>query len=114
MLWFMTLFLQPPSINAPSVMLGFALAVAPVGCDLHDGGQRLGALGEGHRLQQRLLLRRAQRADHRQRGDQALVAGLLDGLPVALDGVGLERSEEHTSELQSLLRISYAVFCCKK
>src|SRR3546814_2617741 len=24
------------------------------------------------------------------------------------------RSEEHTSELQSLLRISYAVFCCKK
>src|SRR3546814_1697410 len=26
----------------------------------------------------------------------------------------LERSEEHTSELQSLLRISYAVFCLKK
>src|SRR3546814_5206219 len=24
------------------------------------------------------------------------------------------RSEEHTSELQSLMRISYAVFCCKK
>src|SRR3546814_2151931 len=27
---------------------------------------------------------------------------------------GLERSEEHTSELQSLMRISYAVFCLKK
>src|SRR3546814_3330105 len=27
---------------------------------------------------------------------------------------GFERSEEHTSELQSLLRISYAVFCLKK
>src|SRR3546814_3083709 len=26
----------------------------------------------------------------------------------------LERSEEHTSELQSLMRISYAVFCLKK
>src|SRR3546814_9716079 len=26
----------------------------------------------------------------------------------------LERSEEHTSELQSLLRTSYAVFCLKK
>src|SRR3546814_16999257 len=26
----------------------------------------------------------------------------------------LERSEEHTSELQSLVRISYAVFCLKK
>src|SRR3546814_10729335 len=28
--------------------------------------------------------------------------------------VGSIRSEEHTSELQSLLRISYAVFCLKK
>src|SRR3546814_1056671 len=28
--------------------------------------------------------------------------------------LGLERSEEHTSELQSLMRISYAVFCLKK
>src|SRR3546814_7105617 len=30
------------------------------------------------------------------------------------DAVGLLRSEEHTSELQSLMRISYAVFCLKK
>src|SRR3546814_2043320 len=29
-------------------------------------------------------------------------------------GIGRERSEEHTSELQSLMRISYAVFCLKK
>src|SRR3546814_5005240 len=29
-------------------------------------------------------------------------------------GFGVERSEEHTSELQSLMRISYAVFCLKK
>src|SRR3546814_5303234 len=28
--------------------------------------------------------------------------------------VGCLRSEEHTSELQSLMRISYAVFCLKK
>src|SRR3546814_5384179 len=27
---------------------------------------------------------------------------------------GMNRSEEHTSELQSLMRISYAVFCLKK
>src|SRR3546814_10496746 len=27
---------------------------------------------------------------------------------------GIGRSEEHTSELQSLMRISYAVFCLKK
>src|SRR3546814_6342015 len=32
------------------------------------------------------------------------------GIPVTLDA----RSEEHTSELQSLMRISYAVFCLKK
>src|SRR3546814_8676651 len=29
-------------------------------------------------------------------------------------GVRARRSEEHTSELQSLMRISYAVFCLKK
>src|SRR3546814_6730467 len=27
---------------------------------------------------------------------------------------GIQRSEEHTSELQSLMRISYAVFCLKQ
>src|SRR3546814_3871038 len=29
-------------------------------------------------------------------------------------GIGMARSEEHTSELQSLMRPSYAVFCLKK
>src|SRR3546814_3935606 len=33
--------------------------------------------------------------------------------PRSLGGI-LPRSEEHTSELQSLMRISYAVFCLKK
>src|SRR3546814_2135714 len=33
---------------------------------------------------------------------------------IAGDGDAVERSEEHTSELQSLMRISYAVFCLKK
>src|SRR3546814_5335459 len=33
---------------------------------------------------------------------------------VAIVGLVLSRSEEHTSELQSLMRISYAVFCLKK
>src|SRR3546814_3202785 len=36
----------------------------------------------------------------------------------SIDGFGglycVNRSEEHTSELQSLMRISYAVFCLKK
>src|SRR3546814_2272378 len=39
--------------------------------------------------------------------------GLDPSLPAAKFGE-LFRSEEHTSELQSLMRISYAVFCLKK
>src|SRR3546814_1498431 len=34
--------------------------------------------------------------------------------PAQVRAPWLERSEEHTSELQSLMRISYAVFCLKK
>src|SRR3546814_5194366 len=33
---------------------------------------------------------------------------------IAMDGTDGLRSEEHTSELQSLMRISYAVFCLNK
>src|SRR3546814_1517365 len=33
---------------------------------------------------------------------------------VAINPSGRKRSEEHTSELQSLMRTSYAVFCLKK
>src|SRR3546814_3663494 len=47
--------------------------------------------------------------DHVDRGDVAAV-GAPDHLAVAREAV---RSEEHTSELQSLMRISYAVFCLK-
>src|SRR3546814_2046834 len=36
------------------------------------------------------------------------------GLPLVHTDVNQYRSEEHTSELQSLMRISYAVFCLKK
>src|SRR3546814_8229850 len=38
----------------------------------------------------------------------------LDSLLQASDIISIHRSEEHTSELQSLMRISYAVFCLKK
>src|SRR3546814_10893662 len=38
----------------------------------------------------------------------------LDDLVIASFTTGPGRSEEHTSELQSLMRISYAVFCLKK
>src|SRR3546814_7096793 len=37
-----------------------------------------------------------------------------DDLDFEVDRFKVRRSEEHTSELQSLMRISYAVFCLKK
>src|SRR3546814_5961503 len=62
--------------------------------------------------------------DGRQPEDSATLArnaGMASGARAALRvagagrrGVDRFRSEEHTSELQSLMRISYAVFCLKK
>src|SRR3546814_4272638 len=48
--------------------------------------------------------------------EQALDQYRLDNItyPNANEGLQALRSEEHTSELQSLMRISYAVFCLKK
>src|SRR3546814_9271551 len=46
-----------------------------------------------------------------QRGGPGL---LLEPLPGPVIDADDPRSEEHTSELQSLMRISYAVFCLKK
>src|SRR3546814_8633484 len=43
-------------------------------------------------------------------GDHATLAAVM----TFLEGHEPDRSEEHTSELQSLMRISYAVFCLKK
>src|SRR3546814_6480617 len=56
------------------------------------------------------------------RGDDRLLDELLHAAerPERASGVDrtdparMPRSEEHTSELQSLMRISYAVFCLKK
>src|SRR3546814_4387501 len=77
----------------------------------------------GQLLEVLLVERRGESGDGR-RGRARIVAILLAELVVdgagavlqhlgeATDGLG--RSEEHTSELQSLMRISYAVFCLKK
>src|SRR3546814_5187288 len=53
------------------------------------------------------------------RPDVAFGADLIAGFPTETDEMfentlRLIRSEEHTSELQSLMRNSYAVFCLKK
>src|SRR3546814_9172240 len=41
------------------------------------------------------------------------LAALITAIGVSIIIQNIARSEEHTSELQSLLRISYAVFCLK-
>src|SRR3546814_3650467 len=47
--------------------------------------------------------------------DASLAGELQAAVPAGTEVVaGPDRSEEHTSELQSLMRISYAVFCLKK
>src|SRR3546814_8330546 len=58
-----------------------------------------------HRLGDDTLERDAQQA--------VLKAGIAGFHEVSELEAPLERSEEHTSELQSLMRISYAVFCLK-
>src|SRR3546814_4893425 len=45
---------------------------------------------------------------------EALSRGALHAHLFEIDPAARRRSEEHTSELQSLMRISYAVFCLKK
>src|SRR3546814_4492684 len=88
---------------------------ADAACGVHvprlpaRGGRAASRVGGG---------RRRQIARHR-RGDQpqffrrraaAVLPRLRDGAVLSQR----KRSEEHTSELQSLMRISYAVFCLKK
>src|SRR3546814_3215285 len=62
--------------------------------------------GRAARLVQRLVARLE--VDDRQ--PPLHHAEISDGMAAA----AVRRSEEHTSELQSLMRISYAVFCLKK
>src|SRR3546814_2662890 len=62
---------------------------------------------EDRRLQRAFGKRGIEPVAHHQRGGLQLAAA-------EFQDIGLRRSEEHTSELQSLMRISYAVFCLKK
>src|SRR3546814_9287980 len=52
--------------------------------------------------------------EHRGAADDCDVRRTRAGRPRCAPSPRRGRSEEHTSELQSLMRISYAVFCLKK
>src|SRR3546814_4072270 len=62
-----------------------------------------------HRINQRLFVHKESMSLESERE----IGRLLGYADTDIDEY-LERSEEHTSELQSLMRISYAVFCLKK
>src|SRR3546814_8331980 len=84
----------------------------------HAVGVVLGVLRVGVDLALRIE-REAGRLGHRDHLLLADVAGLVVVGDVAFRAMldhaeHAARSEEHTSELQSLMRISYAVFCLKK
>src|SRR3546814_2920644 len=76
------------------VTVGFSL---PVGFRFRKGLEPLQRLGPNFLIRKSWAL-------NRQRRPEESVYLVTDG----------KRSEEHTSELQSLMRISYAVFCLKK
>src|SRR3546814_1240396 len=72
-----------------------------------SAGGRTAAGKPAHSVQEQVRQQRLAGVDGvmRQVGDPGLAQHFV---------VDQERSEEHTSELQSLMRISYAVFCLKK
>src|SRR3546814_2551412 len=92
--------------------------------DLLAGRRMVGMLAMLHRFRHRLVGRRGGRCSSLAKTAGAAVIAAPPRVAVTsaaasrgrnLDMAGsFGRSEEHTSELQSLMRISYAVFCLKK
>src|SRR3546814_5917205 len=91
--------------------------VGSQGCDKRS----VGLIPQGERVHRRKSPVLADRIERIGRcagwdadGEEGGVRPGLGTCPVDTHGeVAVERSEEHTSELQSLMRISYAVFCLK-
>src|SRR3546814_3327893 len=96
---------RPPRSTRPDTLFpSTTLFRSDVGVLLGLGDAELALARFGHQLAQGLgqVLRREDR------GEEGVEVGRV------LDQAERARSEEHTSELQSLMRISYAVFCLKK
>src|SRR3546814_10591697 len=80
---------------------------------------RVRRLGGGQRRPRRFGRERSRSgeqagADRERHQPRRACAHRLRDFACSAFGVNCERSEEHTSELQSLMRISYDVFCLKK
>src|SRR3546814_7614521 len=93
----------PSHLQVHHVTIGFNQAIAHF---IHRAERQVGLLHRHHHLWQLgTWLTAGETFAERHRG-----------FHVAIDIIdrSAQRSEEHTSELQSLMRISYAVFCLKK
>src|SRR3546814_3351373 len=100
--------------NGPGLQRTLRLVQQPQFAVGHGMGQVVGQLAAGPGAFVHVGFEEANGvADGRLRPVQGKVRVVEQGFPVRAVP-GIDRSEEHTSELQSLMRISYAVFCMKK
>src|SRR3546814_7622970 len=83
-----------------------------LGADAACGQRHITAAGSGDDIDDRLVARR--KAGMFAEQEQAAACLHIVEVVALLGHAQGRRSEEHTSELQSLMRISYAVFCLKK
>src|SRR3546814_5726195 len=97
------------------ILAGSAQADAQVAARCPAGGQEAHVRSAGRGLELQFVAHALEALDDRVATLRLGVAAgvLVDDPAVAPDFVA-PRSEEHTSELQSLMRNSYAVFCLKK
>src|SRR3546814_2155185 len=86
--------------------LGLAAAIGLAGPAVEGGAVHRVAMPLPFRRFRRFRVSRLQFGNQQACGRSPALAGE--------QAAGQRRSEEHTSELQSLMRISYAVFCLKK
>src|SRR3546814_3269240 len=108
------MILRPPRYTRTATLFPYTPLVRspphwPCPADEHPSGRRPGRLLPASDLHRRQDGRVAAAAPGHHRGDRRLCRR-----GAAAAGLDAGRSEEHTSELQSLMRISYAVFCLTK
>src|SRR3546814_6105852 len=113
-------------LEAEGVEIGFQVSAHAVGADQHEGADGIEGGSTHRRVVDAGLARNRRKGSGGGRngsgGARGAAVQFLDhslgfviqigeeALPLFIQG----RSEEHTSEIQSLMRISYAVFCLKK
>src|SRR3546814_9168717 len=94
---------RPPRSTRTDTLFPYTTLFRSAGVDEDDDDDRSVVVA--------LVVVRRLRPDLRQTQEEEV---RRQGGPRCAHGTRTARSEEHTSELQSLMRISYAVFCLKK